>query len=93
MLSNVYFLAKFRFDTAENEPAKNCKMLLLRSSGQYLESLRVEPELRVGGRRRGVEGEAVGDAPREPRGAVRELEVRARRRPPRNERSNFLEYG
>ena len=23
MLSNVYFLAKFRFDTAENEPAKN----------------------------------------------------------------------
>ena len=22
MLSNVYFLAKFRFDTAENEPAK-----------------------------------------------------------------------
>ena len=23
MLSNSYFLAKFRFDTAENEPAKN----------------------------------------------------------------------
>ena len=23
MLSNVYFLAKFRFETAENEPAKN----------------------------------------------------------------------
>ena len=23
MLSNPYFLAKFRFDTAENEPAKN----------------------------------------------------------------------
>ena len=23
MLSNKYFLAKFRFDTAENEPAKN----------------------------------------------------------------------
>ena len=23
MLSNEYFLAKFRFDTAENEPAKN----------------------------------------------------------------------
>ena len=23
MLSNAYFLAKFRFDTAENEPAKN----------------------------------------------------------------------
>ena len=31
MLSNAYFLAKFRFDTAENEPAKNlqkiCKVL------------------------------------------------------------------
>ena len=25
MLSNAYFLAKFRFDTAENEPAKNLK--------------------------------------------------------------------
>ena len=23
MLANAYFLAKFRFDTAENEPAKN----------------------------------------------------------------------
>ena len=23
MLSNAYFLAKFRFDTADNEPAKN----------------------------------------------------------------------
>ena len=23
MLSNAYFLAKFRFDTAENEPTKN----------------------------------------------------------------------
>ena len=27
MLSNAYFLAKFRFDTAENEPAKKCKIL------------------------------------------------------------------
>ena len=26
MLSNAYFIAKFRFDTAENEPAKNCKI-------------------------------------------------------------------
>ena len=25
MLSNAYFLAKSRFGTAENEPAKNCK--------------------------------------------------------------------
>ena len=26
MLSNAYFLAKIRFDTAENEPAKNLKI-------------------------------------------------------------------
>ena len=26
MLSNAYFLAKFRFDTAENEPAKNLQI-------------------------------------------------------------------
>ena len=25
MLSNAHFLAKFRFDTAENEPAKNLR--------------------------------------------------------------------
>ena len=30
MLSNAYFLAKFRFDTAENEPAKICKTSPLR---------------------------------------------------------------
>ena len=34
MLSNAYFLAKFRFDTAENEPAKNlqniCRTLAIR---------------------------------------------------------------
>ena len=29
MLSNAYFLAKFRFDTAENDPAKNCNVLLI----------------------------------------------------------------
>ena len=28
MLSNAYFLAKFRFDTAENEPAKNLQNLV-----------------------------------------------------------------
>ena len=27
MLSNAYFLAQFRFDTAENEPAKNLQNL------------------------------------------------------------------
>ena len=29
MLSNAYFLAKFRFDTAENEPAKNLLIFLI----------------------------------------------------------------
>ena len=29
MLSNAYFLAKFRFDTAENEPAKKLQILLI----------------------------------------------------------------
>ena len=28
-LSNAYLLAKFRFDTAENEPAKNLQNLLI----------------------------------------------------------------
>ena len=27
MLSNAYFLVKFRFDTAENEPAKNLQKI------------------------------------------------------------------
>ena len=27
MLSNAYFIAKFRFDTAENEPAKNLQKI------------------------------------------------------------------
>ena len=27
MLSNAYFVAKFRFDAAENEPAKNLPIL------------------------------------------------------------------
>ena len=29
MLSNAYFLAKFRFDVAENEPSKNLQKKLL----------------------------------------------------------------
>ena len=28
MLSNAYFLAKIRFDTAENEPAKNLQFAI-----------------------------------------------------------------
>ena len=39
MLSNAYFLAKFRFDTAENEPAKNPRTSLpsLGKGGPYAE--------------------------------------------------------
>ena len=29
MLSNAYFVAKFRFDTAENEPAKNLQNFVI----------------------------------------------------------------
>ena len=36
MLSNAYFLAKFRFDTAENEPAKN-----LQNFANKLQSVKV----------------------------------------------------
>ena len=34
MLSNAYFLAKFRFDTAENEPAK-----ILQKFANFLQNL------------------------------------------------------
>ena len=36
MLSNAYFLAKFRFDTAENEPAKKLQKFAkdLRADGR-----------------------------------------------------------
>ena len=35
MLSNAYFLAKFRFDTAENEPAKNLPNFRKNRRNQY----------------------------------------------------------
>ena len=34
MLSNAYFLANIRFDTAENEPAKICKILQNKKQAQ-----------------------------------------------------------
>ena len=40
MLSNAYFLAKFRFDTAENEPAKNLQNFA-NSRERFSEILRV----------------------------------------------------
>ena len=48
MLSNAYFLAKFRFDTAENEPAKNLqnfrKILILSPEYRSPQLLRPDPE-------------------------------------------------
>ena len=61
MLSNAYFLAKFRFDTAENEPAKNlqnfakfCKILqnliILLTLTDRVEAYAVCPASRATGR-------------------------------------------
>ena len=51
MLTNAYFLAKFRFDTAENEPAKK-----LQNFANFADpSLLVGPNLRSG-TRGGVRG-------------------------------------
>ena len=54
MLSNAYFLAKFRFDTAENEPAKNLRLVCAaRRTGEEVDdggSLPVElvePQVRL----------------------------------------------
>ena len=74
MLSNAYFLVNFRFDTAENQPAKNLqifakKLLILGGgrSGEGRRALREAP-------RRGVL-RAGGPDLRQPRGRrqVREL--------------------
>ena len=54
MLSNAYFLAKFRFDTAENEPAKN-----LQKFAKTLQNLRIQTaRLDVVGRLGLLHGEA-----------------------------------
>ena len=36
-LSNAYLLAKFRFDTAENEPCKVCRIPLIQADGRAAE--------------------------------------------------------
>ena len=43
MLSNAYFLAKFRFDTVENEPAKNLQNFMKFKFCKILENL-INPE-------------------------------------------------
>ena len=53
MLSNAYFLAKFRFDTAENEPAKNLQNFAnFPNSRPQLQSLQpAQADFRAGARR------------------------------------------
>ena len=50
MLSNAYFLAKVRFDTAENEPAKKLQILqmFLKSENKCLESPAHSPDQDAG---------------------------------------------
>ena len=48
MLSNAYFLAKFRIDTAENEPAKN-----LQNFAKILQNLPIQLAVGKGPRPRG----------------------------------------
>ena len=59
MLSNAYFLAKFRFDTAENEPAKNLQNFpKFANSADPNRLLRTTPPCPGGGDLHG-EGEAA----------------------------------
>ena len=46
MLSNAYFLAKIRFDTAENEPAKNFAKNLPKIATFFFRAQAVEEALR-----------------------------------------------
>ena len=50
MLSNAYFLANFRFDTAENEPAKNLQNLIYfaKSLLEGRPGVPLRPQLRAG---------------------------------------------
>ena len=75
MLSNAYFLAKFRFDTAENEPAKNLQnlpILLTLTPNQVRANILsrrrgAEGRLRRGGGGGAGEEEEEGDAEGPPR--------------------------
>ena len=61
MLSNAYFLAKFRFDTAENEPAKNLQKFVKFANFTICRAdlLADEGELRAEGVRALVQAELV----------------------------------
>ena len=55
MLSNAYFLAKFHFDTAENEPAKNLQKTFANFAGRRKATHRaeVQKEAKAGAGRHG----------------------------------------
>ena len=81
MLSNAYFLAKIRFDTAENEPAKNLQNFRkMHFRKMHLKHVCVRSNLGAGGlrapRRRGrgrarVDGHVRGGPRRAHAGGVR----------------------
>ena len=75
MLSNAYFLAKFRFDTAENEPVKNLQNLA-KKKGAFSPSRERTPEVPELCRQpeRSDEVEVTAMSRRPLRGACRRLE-------------------
>ena len=82
MLSNAYFLAKFRFDTDENEPAKNLQNFANfpnfanpNDGGDAGAERRVGDAARAGPQRQGPRGGALAGGPR---GLDRPDEDRAR---------------
>ena len=67
MLSNAYFLAKFRFDTAENEPARSLKFAKFANFADFADfakEVRSDgPRVEPGGRGRGGHRHPRGAAP------------------------------
>ena len=59
MLSNAYFLAKFRFDTAENEPAENLQNF---ANNIFPILLTLTPDLRLSRRARRAVAPRAGGA-------------------------------
>ena len=71
MLSNAYFLAKFRFDTAENDPAKNLQNFRKMHLSKMHFRKCIEVARRLPAARRGFPGRgapAVRELPRRSRG-------------------------
>ena len=63
MLSNAYFLAKFRFDTAENEPAKNLQNFRkMHFRKMHFRKMHLHGGTRRGGGRIWIEATATGVA-------------------------------